>query len=304
MLVLAAVVLGAAAWIWLRGDALAPLISEMARLGILPTRLCASSLHAAVALARATRRLRLRGRDLASPEVQAALRPLEQLEAFLVEDCTLEVNGFQQLRKALESCSEVAFLRCPLGALPSGLVELAPRALRPRGSAAPQRTHLAMSLVALDLSANRLTGSGRTLALLLRHCNQLALLQLDDCALSLEDLSQLARALARSRLERLDLAGNALRREGLLAVARSLPSSHVQDLGLERNGIVLGDALSELKRAHDKRPFPGLRLQGNRLSSAEQRAFLASLQAATSRRLAGAFCPPGCKCFEGRGEVM
>lgn len=343
LLAVAATVLAAVAWAWLEPDVVLLLISELVQLGLFPESLCSSSLRFAAALARQTRRFHLRKMNLTSVEVQTALRQLGKLDAFLVEDCTLGAEAFKQLEEVLRSCSELSFIRCPLGALPPGLTELAPRALRfrnckldadalsemstavrarpelgavellaalpgagaegegPAPSLVSQR--MALNLLALDLSENHLAGAGRTMALLLRYCHQLALLQLEDCGLSLEDLTLLSRSLARSRVERLDLAGNNLRREGLLVVARSLPSSHVQDLGLERNEIAMGDALSELKRAHDKRPFPGLRLQGNRLSTTEQTAFAASLQAA-KLRLAGTFCPAGCKCFEGRGEVM
>eukprot|EP00439_Symbiodinium_sp_Y106_P051070 s821_g6.t2 len=343
LLAIAATALAAVALAWLEPDGVVLLINELVQLGLFPGSLCSSSLRFAAALARQTRRFHLRKMNLASAEVQTALQQLGKLDAFLVEDCALGAEGFKQLEEVLRSCFELSFLRCPLGALPPGLTELAPRALRFRNCkldadalsemstavrAQPELSavellaslpgtgtegegpatslvsrRMALNLLALDLSENHLAGAGRTMALLLRYCHQLAMLQLEDCALSLEDLTLLSRALARSRVERLDLAGNNLRREGLLVVARSLPSSHVQDLGLERNDIAMGDALSELKRAHDKRPFPGLRLQGNRLSSAEQTAFAASLQAA-KLRLAGKFCPPGCKCFEGRGEVM
>ncbi|OLP88795.1 hypothetical protein AK812_SmicGene29818 [Symbiodinium microadriaticum] len=60
---------------------------------------------------------------------------------------------------------------------------------------------------------------------------------------------------------------------------------------------------SKRLRREEKDGARSLRLQGNRLSTTEQTAFAASLQAA-KLRLAGTFCPPGCKCFEGRGEVM
>ncbi|CAE7250692.1 der, partial [Symbiodinium necroappetens] len=198
------------------------------------------------------RRFHLRKMNLTSVEVQTALRQLGKLDAFLVEDCTLGAEAFKQLEEVLRSCSELSFIRCPLGALPPGLTELAPRALRfrnckldadalsemstavrarpelgavellaalpgagaegegPAPSLVSQR--MALNLLALDLSENHLAGAGRTMALLLRYCHQLALLQLEDCGLSLEDLTLLCRALARSRVERLDLAGNNLRR--------------------------------------------------------------------------------------------
>jgi len=158
-------------------------------------------------------------------------------------------------------------------------------------------------LADLELSSNALAGAGRSLSALVRCLPSLRTLSLESCALSLEDVQQLARSLPRSGLRRLDLAGNSLRSKGLLAVAHCLRMSQVEDLGLERNEIGIGEALAELKAAHDRRPFPTLRLGGNLLSESQEATFHRSLRAAPGKRFAN-YCPPGCNCFEGRGEVM
>ncbi|CAK9078788.1 unnamed protein product [Durusdinium trenchii] len=141
-------------------------------------------------------------------------------------------------------------------------------------------------------------GAGRSLGVFLRTLPELTRLSVESCSLTMEDLEQIARALVRSSIHRLDLAQNRLRSEGTLLIARMLPKSQIQDLGLEKNEI--GDilVLNELKLAHDKRPFAGLRLAGNRFSNSTLYAFSASLKKMAK------VCPPGCRCFEGRGEVM
>jgi len=175
---------------------------------------------------------------------------------------------------------------------------------RPTAPPAPPGAEL--GLRSLQLSFNALAGAGRALAAILRSMPELQMLSLEECGLQLEDVQQLARALPRSGLVQLDLAGNELRAKGLLAVAGGLRTSRIQDLGLERNEIGMGDALVELKAAHDKRPFPRLRLAGNRLTDAQQTAFLQTLNKGPgpARRFGKGYCPPGCDCFEGRGEVM
>jgi len=161
------------------------------------------------------------------------------------------------------------------------------------------------SLRALRLSFNGLAGAGRSLAGLVRGLPRLDVLSLEACGLLLEDLQQLARALPRSSVARLDLADNALKSKGLLAIASGLRASHVEDLGLEQNEIGFGEALMELKETHNRRPFATLRLSGNRLTASQEAAFLQALRTAPkSKRLRSSYCPPECKCFEGRGEVM
>mmetsp|Transcript_33552 Transcript_33552/g.77394 ORF Transcript_33552/g.77394 Transcript_33552/m.77394 type:complete len:349 (-) Transcript_33552:117-1163(-) len=340
---LAAVLVGLAVTL-LQPQRIAWFISQLILVGILSAETFASWLRCAVALAEHTRRIHLRNIDITSNEVLSALGKLGKLDAFIAEDCTVKPKDLPSLCEALTDCPEMAFVRCPLEALPQGLLSLEPRALRlrdcqlpaacvgeinaavrtlpdvsasdllaalpteatpPPGVPSQPPCALATKLKALDLSANILSGAGLSLAQLLRHCKQIQLLQMEDCALQLEDVNHLARALPRSSLIRLDLAGNSLRGEGLQSLARSLPGAHVQDLGLERNGIAVGD-LSDLKRAFEKRPFPGLRLEENQLSDYELGAFIISLEVSQMAAAAGqkGYCPAGCKCFEGRGEVM
>lgn len=158
---------------------------------------------------------------------------------------------------------------------------------------------LAWNLMALNLSMNPLAGGGRSLGTLMRSLPTLTALVLMQCELALEDIEQIAKALPRSSLYYLELAQNALGSKGLLAIARTLAGSKLQSLGLERNEIEAGDALNELKLAHEKRPFSNLKLNQNNLSPSDLKAFEDSLKKVTSD-----FCPPGCRCFEGRGEVM
>eukprot|EP00434_Breviolum_minutum_P000873 symbB.v1.2.000770.t1/scaffold8.1/size549585/8 len=157
---------------------------------------------------------------------------------------------------------------------------------------------LAWNLQILDLSKNGLGGAGRSIGILMRNLSMLSTLALWACDLGLEDIEQIAKALSRSNLYRLDLAQNALGSDGLLALTRTLANSKLQSLGLEWNDIDVGDALNELKIAHDKRPLQSLRLQRNKLSLSALQAFHQSLKKATES------CAPGCRCFEGRGEVM
>jgi hypothetical protein len=155
----------------------------------------------------------------------------------------------------------------------------------------------------LLLSSNALSGAGAALATLVRSFPQLEQLSLEACSLGVLDIQQLAKALPRSRLAQLDLAKNALRSKGLLALTGSLRLSNIQDLGLERNEIGKGDALFELKAAHDRRPFPKLRLTGNRLTASQEDAFLKTLAKPSSKRLHGrSTCPASCKCFERKGQ--
>eukprot|EP00913_Durusdinium_trenchii_P016500 g15508.t1 len=147
---------------------------------------------------------------------------------------------------------------------------------------------LAWKLQCLDLSENHLTGAGRSLGVFLRTLPELTRLSVESCSLTMEDLEQIARALVRSSIHRLDLAQNRLRSEGTLLIARMLPKNEIGDILV----------LNELKLAHDKRPFAGLRLAGNRFSNSTLNAFSASLKKMAK------VCPPGCRCFEGRGEVM
>eukprot|EP00435_Cladocopium_sp_Y103_P014292 s451_g3.t1 len=178
---------------------------------------------------------------------------------------------------------------------------------------------LAWNLMALNLSMNPLAGAGRSLGTLMRSLPTLTALVLMQCELTLEDpnswrqpmggpicwdpswqdIEQIAKALPRSSLYYLELAQNSLGSKGLLAITRTLASSKLQSLGLERNEIEAGDALNELKLAHEKRPFSNLKLNDNLLSPSDLKAFEDSLKKVTSD-----FCPPGCRCFEGRGEVM
>mmetsp|Transcript_76375 Transcript_76375/g.236509 ORF Transcript_76375/g.236509 Transcript_76375/m.236509 type:complete len:165 (+) Transcript_76375:73-567(+) len=160
----------------------------------------------------------------------------------------------------------------------------------------------ALGLAVLELSSNTLAGAGRSLSALVRGLPNLQVLSLESCCLSLEDVQQLARSLPRSSLKRLDLADNHLRSKGLLAIAGGIRMSRMEDLGLERNEIGIGEALAELRAALEKRPVVSLRLRGNRLTDAQEAAFFSSLRAAPKRF--GSYCPPGCNCFEGRGEVM
>jgi len=163
-------------------------------------------------------------------------------------------------------------------------------------------------LRALELSSNALAGAGRALASLARNLPTLQVLKLEDASLATDDIERLSRALPHSRLLRVDLAGNFLRAAGLLAVAGGIRMSHVQDLGLERNDLCLGKALEALRESQDRKPLSRLRLSGNLLTVSQEVAFMESLRkpTATNGRLSAAFsgCPPGCTCFEGRGEVM
>jgi len=169
----------------------------------------------------------------------------------------------------------------------------------------PKSAENLLSIVTLRLCGNVLAGAGRSLASVVKGLTQLQRLSVESCELKLEDLQQLSRALPRSKVSRLDLADNLLRSNGLLAIVDGLRKSHLQDLGIERNEIGVGEALSELKAAHDKRPFPNLRLAGNRLSSGQQALFLQSLRATPrNKRFGSSYCPPSCGCYYGRDHVM
>lgn len=239
-----------------------------------------------------------------------ALKPLMVegvcgLEGLGLADCGLTADGVFALSEAVTTCpippseqfsaASLSAAMQPNSPPPSASFPVpVPGALSPNGFA----------LKSLQLSLNVLTGSGRSLAALIRGLTNLVVFRLEGCALDADDVQQLARALPRSSVSRLDLADNALRSKGLIALTKGLRLSNIHDLGLERNEIGFGDALLELKEAHDKRPFPGLRLDGNRLTSSQVSAFLASLRNSPAKRFGGTYCPPGCNCFEGRGEVM
>eukprot|EP00929_Paragymnodinium_shiwhaense_P029325 TRINITY_DN16825_c0_g2_i1.p1 TRINITY_DN16825_c0_g2~~TRINITY_DN16825_c0_g2_i1.p1 ORF type:complete len:522 (+),score=133.81 TRINITY_DN16825_c0_g2_i1:73-1638(+) len=184
-----------------------------------------------------------------------------------------------------------------------------------RGGSAPPmalRSAPGIGLKVLQLSANDLSGAGRSLAVLLRSLPNLIMMGLEDCKLSAEDMQQLAKALPRSEARRLDLASNGFGDKGLLAIAAGLRKSKIHDLGLERNGIGPpgGAALTALKESYEKRPFQlaGLRLYGNDMTDEQLAEYMGSLQplylASLGKAGPAMFCAAGCDCFEGRGEVM
>merc|ERR1712194_780700 len=107
------------------------------------------------------------------------------------------------------------------------------------------------TLRTLDLSVNPLSGAGDTLGELLDG-PLMDEIMFKGCALTPEDIGAIAEQLPFTGIKSLQLAGNHFGREGLEALCEHLADSQIEELG------ILGEAWA-------KRPFPRVKLAGNRI---------------------------------------
>lgn len=130
----------------------------------------------------------------------------------------------------------------------------------------------------LDLSCCSFAGSPEAVAAL-GDAPFLEELILKCCSLGVTEVAALAEQLPYTSIKSLQLGGNGFGSAGVAALAPHLPESLVEELGLEGNEIEAGcEGLAALGTAWAKRPFPRLRLSGNKMTTDEIQSFVRTLK--------------------------